>query len=148
MDLIRAGRMNLFSSHRCALPRPSASPSHLIRSFRWYNVPPSSRPSRSDRPTQDNVNPSSSALTDAVDEDEGGYENGEYYGEANELPPGNDDEQTATQWPGYSSAYYDLENPSSSMSTVSQDEAFSRALNAMYWGGYWTAVYHVGLPFI
>jgi hypothetical protein len=26
---------------------------------------------------------------------------------------------------------------------VSQDEAFSRALNAMYWGGYWTAVYHV-----
>jgi hypothetical protein len=26
---------------------------------------------------------------------------------------------------------------------VSQDEAFSRALNAMYWGGYWTAMYHV-----
>lgn len=28
-------------------------------------------------------------------------------------------------------------------SIVSQDEAFSRALGAMYWGGYWTAVYHV-----
>ena len=26
---------------------------------------------------------------------------------------------------------------------VSQDEAFSHALNAMYWGGYWTAMYHV-----
>ena len=26
---------------------------------------------------------------------------------------------------------------------VSQDEAFTRALSAMYWGGYWTAVYHV-----
>jgi hypothetical protein len=26
---------------------------------------------------------------------------------------------------------------------VSQDDAFSRALNAMYWGGYWTAMYHV-----
>jgi len=26
---------------------------------------------------------------------------------------------------------------------VGQDEAFQRALNAMYWGGYWTAVYHV-----
>ncbi|KAH9836746.1 uncharacterized protein C8Q71DRAFT_57267 [Rhodofomes roseus] len=26
---------------------------------------------------------------------------------------------------------------------VSQDEAFSRAVNAMYWSGYWTAVYHV-----
>jgi hypothetical protein len=26
---------------------------------------------------------------------------------------------------------------------VSQDEAFQRALSAMYWGGYWTAMYHV-----
>ena len=26
---------------------------------------------------------------------------------------------------------------------VGQDEAFSRALSAMYWSGYWTAVYHV-----
>ncbi|KAG7090626.1 hypothetical protein E1B28_009728 [Marasmius oreades] len=33
---------------------------------------------------------------------------------------------------------------------VSRDEAFNRALNAMYWSGYWTAVYHchnhVGKP--
>jgi len=28
-------------------------------------------------------------------------------------------------------------------SIVNQDEAFTRALRAMYWGGYWTAVYHV-----
>lgn len=27
--------------------------------------------------------------------------------------------------------------------TVSQDEAFSRAMTAMYWSGYWTAIYHV-----
>jgi len=26
---------------------------------------------------------------------------------------------------------------------VSRDEAFDRALGAMYWAGYWTAVYHV-----
>jgi len=26
---------------------------------------------------------------------------------------------------------------------VGRDEAFSRALGAMYWAGYWTAVYHV-----
>lgn len=26
---------------------------------------------------------------------------------------------------------------------ISQDEAFRNALNAMYWTGYWTAVYHV-----
>lgn len=28
-------------------------------------------------------------------------------------------------------------------SIVDEDEAFTRALGAMYWGGYWTAVYHV-----
>lgn len=27
-----------------------------------------------------------------------------------------------------------------------EDEAFTRALGAMYWGGYWTAVYHVNHP--
>lgn len=26
---------------------------------------------------------------------------------------------------------------------VSQDEAFTRAMGAMYWAGYWTAMYHV-----
>ena len=26
---------------------------------------------------------------------------------------------------------------------ASRDEAFEKALNAMYWTGYWTAVYHV-----
>jgi len=29
---------------------------------------------------------------------------------------------------------------------VSRDEAFNRALGAMYWAGYWTAVYHVRPP--
>lgn len=29
--------------------------------------------------------------------------------------------------------------------TVDQDEAFTRALEATYWGGYWTAVYHVSV---
>lgn len=28
---------------------------------------------------------------------------------------------------------------------ISQDEAFSHAMNAMYWTGYWTAIYHVRL---
>ena len=27
--------------------------------------------------------------------------------------------------------------------TISQDDAFSHAMNAMYWTGYWTAIYHV-----
>lgn len=30
-----------------------------------------------------------------------------------------------------------------SLAGISQDEAFRNALNAMYWTGYWTAVYHV-----
>jgi hypothetical protein len=30
---------------------------------------------------------------------------------------------------------------------VDEDEAFTRALGAMYWGGYWTAVYHVNNHF-
>ncbi|KAL6305653.1 hypothetical protein BKA93DRAFT_824771 [Sparassis latifolia] len=42
--------------------------------------------------------------------------------------------------PGSDYAQYYLPNPPGPM--VSQDEAFSRALAAMYWGGYWTAVYH------
>ena len=41
---------------------------------------------------------------------------------------------------------YSQDIPDSTM--VSQDEAFSRALNAMYWGGYWTAMYHVCIFFI
>lgn len=43
--------------------------------------------------------------------------------------------------PGPSYAEYYLPHPPGPM--VSQDEAFQRALAAMYWGGYWTAVYHV-----
>ena len=30
------------------------------------------------------------------------------------------------------------------LAEISQDEALARAMNAMYWAGYWTAVYHVG----
>lgn len=39
-----------------------------------------------------------------------------------------------------------LTTPQGSM--VSQDEAFSKAMNAMYWAGYYTAVYHVSMIFL
>ncbi|KAJ3552326.1 hypothetical protein NM688_g4206 [Phlebia brevispora] len=42
--------------------------------------------------------------------------------------------------PGPDYAQYYLPNPPGPV--VTQDEGFSRALSAMYWGGYWTAVYH------
>lgn len=45
--------------------------------------------------------------------------------------------------PGPDYSAYHLPEPPGVM--VSQDEAFTRALGAMYWGGYWTAVYHVSL---
>lgn len=32
---------------------------------------------------------------------------------------------------------------SQNLADISQDEAFRNALNAMYWTGYWTAVYYV-----
>ncbi|KAF8876483.1 hypothetical protein BD779DRAFT_1650769 [Infundibulicybe gibba] len=43
-------------------------------------------------------------------------------------------------------AQTEIPEPDYALSTpahiVSQDEAFQRALSAMYWGGYWTAMYH------
>ncbi|KAF8640454.1 hypothetical protein AX17_000118 [Amanita inopinata Kibby_2008] len=36
----------------------------------------------------------------------------------------------------------DSVNKAPDLSVVNQDEAFSRAMNAMYWSGYWTAIYH------
>jgi hypothetical protein len=40
-------------------------------------------------------------------------------------------------------AAYGSAPPLPGVGVASQDEAFTRALEAMYWGGYWTAVYHV-----
>ncbi|KAF9055321.1 hypothetical protein BDZ89DRAFT_1107112 [Hymenopellis radicata] len=50
------------------------------------------------------------------------------------LPPA----PPAVPGPDYASHF--LPEPEGPM--VSADEAFSRALGAMYWGGYWTAMYH------
>ena len=74
--------------------------------------------------------------------------------EEEEFEVGIDDEEYADEVPqeATASASYTLPAPpqdyaltgaKGSAPMASQDEAFSRALNAMYWGGYWTAVYHV-----
>jgi len=52
--------------------------------------------------------------------------------------PNHDPSLSANSGPDYAQYYL----PNVSGATVSQDEAFERALSAMYWGGYWTAVYH------
>lgn len=48
--------------------------------------------------------------------------------------------------PGPDYGEYHLQNPPGPL--ANQDEAFQRALSAMYWGGYWTAVYHVSYSVI
>jgi hypothetical protein len=74
--------------------------------------------------------------------------------EDEEFEVGIDEEEYADETPqeATTSASYTLPappqdyastGPQGSAPMASQDEAFSRALNAMYWGGYWTAVYHV-----
>jgi hypothetical protein len=53
------------------------------------------------------------------------------------LPP------NSSSAPGIDYTSQSLELPST---IPDEDEAFTRALGAMYWGGYWTAVYHVNHP--
>ncbi|KAL5534717.1 hypothetical protein ACEPAG_1181 [Sanghuangporus baumii] len=48
-----------------------------------------------------------------------------------------------TPFHGYGGAPAAVNFASCGASSVNVDEAFSRALGAMYWCGYWTAVYHV-----
>ncbi|KAK0487734.1 hypothetical protein IW261DRAFT_1558783 [Armillaria novae-zelandiae] len=55
------------------------------------------------------------------------------------------EEYTAQHGPDKSwkdDASTDAEPTSSLRPLVSRDEAFERATSAMYWAGYWTAVYH------
>lgn len=55
---------------------------------------------------------------------------------ATSYPPGRADSQTS------------LQANIGELHQMSADVAFSRALDAMYWCGYWTAMYHVGHHFI
>ena len=60
-------------------------------------------------------------------------------------PPPIPDEVSA-QYNGVTSHYgASLPDTKEGLGAVSPDEAFNRAIGAMYWCGYWTAVYHVRL---
>ncbi|KAJ7604760.1 hypothetical protein B0H17DRAFT_1120781 [Mycena rosella] len=82
------------------------------------------------------IPPDEAAEEKAEDEDAGA---------ADAAPPaGEGDSQSldfATFVPTYDASLA-LPTPESGDAGAGQDEAFSRALGAMYWGGYWTAVYH------
>ncbi|KAJ6569423.1 hypothetical protein B0H19DRAFT_1257071 [Mycena capillaripes] len=94
----------------------------------WYNVPPTKPPNKK-------------LKTDAAGD--------------SALPPAEGDSTPLdfdTFVPSYDaslalpvpeSARYDYSTlPPPGVGVATQDEAFTRALGAMYWGGYWTAVYH------
>ncbi|KAK0464199.1 uncharacterized protein EV420DRAFT_1637763 [Desarmillaria tabescens] len=90
-----------------------------------------------------------SALIDAwaaANEEYAAYHGGDdksWKNESTELPPDEDNSKTDLEPPLEDSQPLNvLPSHDPSLSSVSQDEAFQRAMNSMYWAGYWTAVYH------
>ncbi|KAI0063192.1 hypothetical protein BV25DRAFT_1802829, partial [Artomyces pyxidatus] len=94
----------------------------------WYNVPPP--PSKLKQRTQETGQPSKAA-NPTPDKDDSHPINFDTF-----VPDHDPTLATTVD----ASAYQLAEAPGE---RVSRDEAFNRALNAMYWTGYWTAVYHV-----
>ena len=120
----------------------------LCPSPRWYNIPPDLSSKRKNKaamlpPAQ---NGTEIHLTESSAED---------------STPLNFDTFVPTHDPSLSTTDTTFAAPSmgmngvsssitaADMAMVSQDEAFSRAMTAMYWSGYWTAIYHVSFsPFL
>ncbi|PSR76843.1 hypothetical protein PHLCEN_2v8157 [Hermanssonia centrifuga] len=106
----------------------------------WYNVPPVEEKKANGRPSRD---ARIAQVTEEEDEEI-----------ADDSAPLNFDTYVPTHDPSLASAipahppaipgldYSQSYLPGPPGTMVSQDEAFTRALSAMYWGGYWTAVYH------
>ncbi|KAI0344276.1 hypothetical protein BDW22DRAFT_1355625 [Trametopsis cervina] len=98
----------------------------------WYNVPPAEKP----------VNGQTSDITAAEfsTQEDSTPLNFETFVPTHDpaLFPGIPSTQSAV----HDSAYHQDYLPTTAGATTSQDEAFSRALSATYWAGYWTAVYH------
>jgi hypothetical protein len=116
----RAGKKNQYTNLLC--PSQRHAHTHLLlfsnlHVSRWYNVPPKST-SQPPPPAVDNR------------------------GETDSQPI-NFDTFVPTHDPSLSAATED--GVYNYIPGVSQDEAFERAVQASYWSGYWTAVYHVCL---
>ncbi|KAJ7590775.1 hypothetical protein C8J56DRAFT_933868 [Mycena floridula] len=107
------------------------------KSSLWYNIPPSDVVQ-----LQSTTSSAQMDMDEPVDEADGDSKPLDFdtfvptHDPALDLPvfP----QPLAVPGPDYSSHYL----PMLPGSMVSRDEAFNRALGAMYWGGYWTAVYH------
>ncbi|KZT68448.1 hypothetical protein DAEQUDRAFT_757525 [Daedalea quercina L-15889] len=109
----------------------------------WYNVPPEMSGKKSKGKAKAAAGP---VAPPAVTSNGSAVQTG-HVAEDNSTPhnfdtfvPTHDPSLSVAQVAvGTDYASYALPEPGA---MVSQDEAFSRALNAMYWSGYWTAVYH------
>ncbi|KAJ7058839.1 hypothetical protein C8F01DRAFT_1147360 [Mycena amicta] len=98
----------------------------------WYNVP-------ANKPPKKKLKKSMVELEDATTEENGADDSDSRPIDFATFVP-TYDASLALPVPDETGGY-SLTVPGPSM--PSQDEAFQRALGAMYWGGYWTAVYHV-----
>ncbi|KAK2462124.1 hypothetical protein APHAL10511_006587 [Amanita phalloides] len=95
----------------------------------WYNVPPDSKTKQSSSLSTVSV---PSASDDDVVDDKGAEEDSKPLDFDTYIPTYNPNFESFPQSVG------SINTPSG----ISQDEAFSHAMNAMYWTGYWTAIYH------
>ncbi|KAG7450880.1 uncharacterized protein BT62DRAFT_928161 [Guyanagaster necrorhizus] len=109
------------------------------RSPLWYNIP------FDDSKIKENVTEYSSSLEEdddeAADQD---YDDEADHGDSKPINfdtfvPSHDASLDVGDDPVIAPSSSSL--PAPPAETVSQDEAFTRAVNAMYWAGYWTAMY-------
>lgn len=105
--------------------------------FRWYNIPYSSSKEKAKTPDSTKVTSAEAASQAAAAEEEDSAPL-----DFDTFVPSYDPSlPVPSEAPAAPESSFFIPAPSTTM--VSRDEAFSRALSAMYWGGYWTAVYHV-----
>ena len=108
-----------------------------VSSTRWYNKPYTAPPPKP-RPSKPKLRSKHTAQSDSEEPDTAPLDFNTYVPTYDpSLAGASAAAATATTAP---SAFF---VPPLSTTVVSRDEAFQNALSAMYWGGYWTAVYHV-----
>lgn len=118
--------------------------SSLGLSFRWYVVPPETSGNKSKGKAK--ATTETADLNGHAADADGATEGDSTPHNFDTFVPRHDPTLAMAQVAaGSDHTAYALPEPGA---MVSQDEAFSRALSAMYWSGYWTAVYHVCAHFM
>lgn len=106
------------------------------KSSLWYNIPYNSSKEKAKTPNSTKVASAEAASqATAADEEDSAPLDFDTF-----VPSYDPSLPVPSEAPAVPESSFSIPAPSTTM--VSRDEAFSRALSAMYWGGYWTAVYH------